>query len=1123
MNECTVDDDCENPLKCKENHCVPECTQHEDCPDDMNCVQQQCRTGCEVNEDCREGACLDGACVSCRKNSDCGEGKYCQFNNCIDCAEDEHCEGVLVCKNNKCVPPCSDNSDCSGDTPVCSEKGCVQCLDSKDCSGNELCLDNVCKLECTEDYDCDGDQKCNLSDNHCYECLENADCLGGKRCVANKCEAALPNDWDADGVADDQDRCPYNPNVTTQEDADCNYVTDPDGTRVFEVWHASDFPRLRKDLPGYSIVIILFMDCDDVNDPACCGLEGQAPWSNTCTDENTVQYCDWQNYIRTGGCEFGCANGNCRSCRPANTPTESGDCCSSSYPNQCKDDTYFMECKDGKLDIRACGGGCNNGECKFCREADPSAPPQPNDCCDASTFVEICSTDKKSTLRCVDGRVEAIDCNAGECRPFGDGVNFCVAKPAYSFHVRLMRDINLADIQELTDKPFEPIEAPYKKTITNDDNTSTEVLMVPGESDYEPFQITDAPCVMSWNPLSLYQTEFDGQSHRIFVKNSDNQSCSLESSFFDEVRESTLKNISFNYNKRGDGNWFASRYISHSGLESVRFIGNIHGGRGILGTAEGSSAFDNIRFKGNIASDYFVGLFNEISKSVVSKITFTVPDYFLSYTSGYSDSNVIAQRIYNSIVDVPTIDIHWIGYSGSKADFATVAAVIENSRIQNGLSVRFGDVFWTGSDFTGLAFGLSQFDMTGKYTFRAGDIKTSKLKIITGRNSNTSASVRIPEIEVNMGNVVASSFMILAGLSGEDNLLGKSTINLKDVEANSSYDSTFNVLSGGKNLTINEAHVTAGNIKTKYFNTISRLHGNSTVQNITASFKNVVAQSANVVAGTIDEGSRLSKVKVIMDNLVGAQQVNMIEQVGGAVDSVAVRINHLQAEQNLSANSKWEHACVNGIHTLNSNASVENMSIYADVYIKANADNYDVENMKETVATGLFYNGSGENIHLKNIFSAMRISKYTEVDSETGRPTDAKIIHNYPHALSGIGKDDLYLQSMDGENGKKTYRLDWSKDIDRVYWLKRDPADADWSLYPSELTTLDGLRALFPGIAPDITDLILQPSMSVTVDQTLSGCEDMSSESCETPWSSVLLDITEPNGETISIPWLKSF
>ncbi|MBO4351503.1 MAG: hypothetical protein J6A01_11240, partial [Proteobacteria bacterium] len=398
--------------------------------------------------------------------------------------------------------------------------------------------------------------------------------------------------------------------------------------------------------------------------------------------------------------------------------------------------------------------------------------------------------------------------------------------------------------------------------------------------------------------------------------------------------------------------------------------------------------------------------------------------------------------------------------------------------------------------------------------------KAGKFKILGGSISYIPESVRIPDIDVSLGNLECKEYEgLLDSLKGENNVFRKIVVNMKDVIAN-----RFIALLGGTNMTVDEARVTTGNVNVGgTFATLWRIEGNSTIQKLTASYKDVSAGNAFIVSHNITNGSKILKSKFTMDSLLGSQYISLIDWLGGTVDSLVARINHVQTVQNSSAKDKWDRAYVNGIHTLSSNANVENMSIYADVYIKANADDYDVENVKETVATGLFYDGSGENIHLKNIFSAMRISKYTEVDSETGRPTDAKVIHNYPHALSGVGADNYYLQAMDGDNDKKTYRLDWAKDIDRVYWLKRDPSDVDWPLYPSELTSFDGTRALFPGIASEITDLILQPSMSVTVEQTLSGCEDMSSESCETPWSPVLLDITEPNGETVSIPWLKSF
>ena len=92
------------------------------------------------------------------------------------------CAEGLVCTNDECVPPqCTQNTDCSGATPVCDTTSqiCVACLASSDCSGDTPVCDTSTEscVGCLTGSDCSGATPiCNTSTNTCVGCASDADC-----------------------------------------------------------------------------------------------------------------------------------------------------------------------------------------------------------------------------------------------------------------------------------------------------------------------------------------------------------------------------------------------------------------------------------------------------------------------------------------------------------------------------------------------------------------------------------------------------------------------------------------------------------------------------------------------------------------------------------------------------------------------------------------------------------------------------------------------------------------------------------------------------------------------------------------------------------------------------------
>ncbi len=308
QNECVDASDCEGNWICRENRCLLECTESDDCAEaGFVCRNNQCRPLCETDADCGELHCQDGGCVACRRDGDCSNDQKCsKLNQCVDCLMDEDCSDNKICQDFQCVFECEEDSACDDLHPYCVDNRCAECGNSEQCSEPFVCRVGQCKPECVEDSDCPDRQKCS-PEKQCKMCITHRDCGDNQLCYDDVCGICSEDDLDCDGVRDSDDVCPHNPEVSTDKDADCNFILNPDGTRTFVIYHVSEFERLKAE------------------------MEKEQPAAS------------------------------CRNTPDGETPRP-GDCCSDDDVNSCSNDVS-LSCQNGTLVQTQCHNGCDEKSC----------------------------------------------------------------------------------------------------------------------------------------------------------------------------------------------------------------------------------------------------------------------------------------------------------------------------------------------------------------------------------------------------------------------------------------------------------------------------------------------------------------------------------------------------------------------------------------------------------------------------------------------------------------------------------------------------------------------------------------------------------------------------------------
>ncbi|MBO4349355.1 MAG: hypothetical protein J6A01_00215, partial [Proteobacteria bacterium] len=106
-------------------------------------------------------------------------------------------------------------------------------------------------------------------------------------------------------------------------------------------------------------------------------------------------------------------------------------------------------------------------------------------------------------------------------------------------------------------------------------------------------------CDGTWKPISLYQMEFDGNSHVIHFTDG-KENCDLNDAFFDVLYESTVKDLTLNYNIRGDVSSAFAKYISRSKVSNISVNGMVRLAKAVLGesfaTVNGVAGYNATKF-----------------------------------------------------------------------------------------------------------------------------------------------------------------------------------------------------------------------------------------------------------------------------------------------------------------------------------------------------------------------------------------------------------------------------------------------------------------------------------------------------------------------------------------------
>ena len=144
-----------------------------------NCNERTC--GCGFGAACAEPApfCVNGNCLECLGDDDCGPDALCCDGQCQSTDPDTQCEG--------CGEPCAREI-----SNRCEDRTCL-------CGNTPACLG--ARAACIDSPTCVGDPEspvCDPRDAQCEECATNLDCLDPDRpaCVDRQCRACI-DDLDA--------------------------------------------------------------------------------------------------------------------------------------------------------------------------------------------------------------------------------------------------------------------------------------------------------------------------------------------------------------------------------------------------------------------------------------------------------------------------------------------------------------------------------------------------------------------------------------------------------------------------------------------------------------------------------------------------------------------------------------------------------------------------------------------------------------------------------------------------------------------------------------------------------------------------------------------------------------
>ena len=370
-----------------------------------NCNERTC--GCGFNAACGLTApfCVNGACLECLGNDDCGPDQLCCDGQCQATSPGSQCEGcgepcTLAisnrCEDRTCL--CGNTPACLGDRATCIDSPtCVENPDSPSCNPR----DAQCE-ECQINPDCLDADFAACVDQQCRECDDDVDIFcqnaptaraeGRLQCVGTGCFVCDPRVREGDVDALGQYGC---------DESDDNPICDPDGNtcRACESdAECSTRPGDRNQCVEGRCVVCGpddYAGCGDPDAPVCDG------GTLTCRGCQVTAECD---VISRDGPQLECVDGQCRGC---NVEGNLG----------CSPFGAAPICNPGTLVCRGCGG---DGECpsrpgsnEVEDGADPAIPASDLNFCFQSECRQCRPGDHAG---CNEASARPI-CSAGDCAP----------------------------------------------------------------------------------------------------------------------------------------------------------------------------------------------------------------------------------------------------------------------------------------------------------------------------------------------------------------------------------------------------------------------------------------------------------------------------------------------------------------------------------------------------------------------------------------------------------------------------------------------------------------------------------------------------------------------------------
>ncbi len=578
-------------------------------------------------------------------------------------------------------------------------------------------------------------------------------------------------DSDGDGVNDEDEDCPFNPNIKSKspegsEPVDCNYNEDG----VFEIWSATDFERLQSEIDRRIN--------DDLRTSGRFSCEGTGYYNSyynafeskaiSCIDathllacvrnpSNLMYYyqslavikCDDTTY------DYITLNATNGSVPSSGIPTALNQSCTTTgFKAVCIDgysryacQSYDYENASGyKTTSYACPGGCTNttsgdtptgSTCKMCTGTYVNEGGEIDQCCSPGEYQSTL-TEAGNYRTCVDSRVVEIQGSA--CRNHGEtGLINCAANKDTIdplIRAKLMRDIDLSEA-------YKPATYGGRKLITP-------------------------------KPLDLYKVDFNGNHHTITATTDVSKSKAVViKPLINNIIESKVHDLSLSYDIGGHTGASFANWGYRSVIENVNWTGDANLSPGFFnefyavfgGLVAGieETEIANCSVKGSIASSdtyTIAGLVNRVSNSYIHDSTVD-----LSLLSGRTTVGGAVNRMQGpNIVEKMNVSIDSFEYDSDASGFIYSCSYC-NVLLDN-IKVDIGSVFQNTSTidpyddyyFYGLINDTKKTDVVSNI-----DIRIGSTDIASEFNGISDAAHLKGNINITLGDIRSSDPIYAVG------------------------------------------------------------------------------------------------------------------------------------------------------------------------------------------------------------------------------------------------------------------------------------------------------------------------------------------------------------------------